>query len=918
MKNKLYFLLFFALISFSCTKLEKFSDANAVTSFTVTSHSPEEIVIDNVRIEGDTIFIPVVYGKYQFPLRFRAKLTTSPDINKIVGADFAKEQELGDINARIKFHVVAQSGATRTYFISPREIPLDENNYIYGDFSFKAADENLLISPFTRYEFDEGTLQLSGIELKYPVTMTPRFSIAPTSRFDMIWQENGQQTASPFENGVTEITFGSAETKYFLRVISQSGLAKVWEITLQNCRLLDSGEQPSQGASALFVDPRSLIVSSAQNGLTINETRVDEADGSIVAIVGSSASAPLKINFTFPASDLVDLIDMKRDTVLTFSAYNEIKTFYILDPLTKTAKKWTISLKKEQSNLNQVLSFTYGYDAGLIHATPSGQPTFPSIVMDPAKVNIYPQERQIVLVYTSFQADDNAVSPNLWSCTLKNISVTLSEGATTAQPLRIEWKATAKSQASALLGQMRTFDVTAEDGTVATWSIKLTFEGVSKPSDECNVNSMTIDRIIPNYTQLESNPVAIDHDNRRIIIKLANDDGSYPMQIFASYTLSDYASLASQSGGTLPLVFADASSTQTITVVAQDGTRRDYNVSLQSLVKADGAEITGIDFGAITPAGFTITADPTFDSQNGTIILHLVSDDVAFPLNMAYNSISLTPYATMSISERGKFTFNKSTDQIPISVRAQNGNTKMWNLKLDYRPQLRNWNLNSWSGNTPQSTGYWATANNTFGTGTKSGAGSSGSSGDLAAYMTTASIIGKLAAGTIFNGTFDSGNILAGLSDPVSLTFFGIPFAPTAKIKGILVDVWYHPGAVDQDWGSAAINLINWNGAGTYVFHGDKPGKTPADASSPHPKNTAVIAAIGTMKFGTGSAISKYGDTVMVLTDSQWKKDVFIPVDGSVKFTHISVVFSSSAYGDYYTGVSGSVLRVDNIRIEYE
>lgn len=925
MKTKLSILALFILLAASCTKLDKFSDDNAVTAFTVTAHSPEEIIIDDVTIEDDVIYIPIVYGKYEFPLNIRASISTSPEVNKIVGLDFAKELILNDINSELKFHVVAESGATRTYYIRAREIPLDENNYIFGKAVYKAVSPaNAILSTVTHGDSDRDLLRLFGVELDYPVTMTPEFNIAPSSRFERIWLENDAHSMWEYKNGETELTFQDASTTYCLRVVSQSGLARVWKISLTSCELLD---EQSPATPDVSVDPRTLSVTGIQSGLTVIETLVDNLAGSITIITEKpSPGQPFSLNFQMPANDLIDLIGNDADGVLTFDPFDEVKTFYILDPHDKVAKKWTVSLSEFKSNLARVLSFSYDYDAGLIKIVSSstGPAETPSIVMDPSRVVINTKEREVVLYYTKYQNDNYTATPNWWGFTLKDISITLSDGATCTMPT-ISWLATARNKAAGLLAEARTFVVKAADGTASTWSIKL-LSASSSLSSECEIKSMAIEKVIPSYTRFEDNPLEVDHGNHNILIFLKDDDGCYPMQIFPNYVLSPYASVTSQGDETRPLTFASSQSVETVTVRAQNGTMQNYTVQLISPAKSENADIVSIGFEAPKPVDFTFNGEATYDAAKGIITLHVVGNDPAFPLTIPYDGITLSDNATTSTPVRGNFVFSRSSEKVPIAVRAQNGSNKVWYVVLDYRPQLRNWNLNSWSGNTPQPAGYWATANTTgivTMTGTKQGGSWSGESGDLCAVMASlkAPIVNTLAAGTLFIGKFDSSNILGGLSDPVSLTFFGVPFAPTARIKGIMIDVFYHSNTIGGDWGSAAVNLIHWDGVGEYIFHGDKPkdDKDPLKGSAPHPKNTATIAAEGLVRFGTGAvAITKYGDPVTLLTDNEWKKDLFIPVDGTKPFTHISVTFSSSAYGDYFSGEVGSTIKVDNIRIVYE
>ena len=63
------------------------------------------------------------------------------------------------------------------------------------------------------------------------------------------------------------------------------------------------------------------------------------------------------------------------------------------------------------------------------------------------------------------------------------------------------------------------------------------------------------------------------------------------------------------------------------------------------------------------------------------------------------------------------------------------------------------------------------------------------------------------------------------------------------------------------------------------------------------------------------------GDGVIQVEDGKWTR-IRIPLtygsDADPAYTHLSVAFASSWQGDIFTGVKGSELKVDNVRIIYE
>ncbi|GHV00195.1 hypothetical protein FACS1894159_05500 [Bacteroidia bacterium] len=931
---------------FSCAKLDNITQENRITSFKIEYHQPQKIVIDDAVIEGDNIYIPILYGKYDFPMHLRASVGVPAGISHIKGLDFSQELTLDDIDSELQFFIVAASGTTRAYTIRPREMPLSENNYILDRVSYSLrSPEATVLSPVVHRVDSNTGIELLGVDLQWPVTIVPEFQVAEGSGFGAIWEGDDRSKAIAFQNGRTTLRFTDADAIYTLIVLSQSGLEREWKIALKSCASLPTGTAAAVSKNTV-VEGKQLKLTAEPTGgqspVVIDETMVENDRYAITAMISAPDAWPVSINVKYPARGMVDLIDMERDTTLVFAGWNDVKEFWLLDSDEYKARKWSIAVKEftplpaqrgEEAYLTGLTythtSYTIQYKSGILDL---GRSYGSSLNMSGNVAYVYPSEKRVDLIYNSFQDDAKATgtitgSANSawWRVTIRIEGCTFSSNTAShtmpSLPWTIDLAATGANQASALMnGMRRTFSVTSDDGTVSEWEIVLkSTNSAIAPRSGCDISGMTIAKVIPNYTLFTANPVTVDDAQSEIVIALAKDDGCYPMRIFPACNMSPGASILSQNYGNDPLVFDTPTSTQQVTVTSEDrANSRTYTVRLDAPEQVDGSDILELKI-ANLPPGFTTNGNVIIDAETGGITIPVTSLDAPFPLDVEYRDMEITENATASIADRGTLRFDNCKQVKQVVVTSSKGQNRTWYIRLDYRPQLRNWNLNSWNGTSPLPANYWANSNNSFTTNINPVAGKSGAAGDLCPEMKSANVIlVGLAAGSFFVGWFDTANAISyGASDPVRLTFFGVPWQTTATIKGIMLDVNYHPGEANADWGSIVVSLINWNGNGTYVYHGTRPGSAPPASGGFHPDNTATLAAEGKVLVGTNTSTS-YGQPVTQLPDGQWVSDLFIPVNGNVAYTHLAVVCSSSCYGDYFIGKAGSTLKVDNIRIVYE
>ena len=127
------------------------------------------------------------------------------------------------------------------------------------------------------------------------------------------------------------------------------------------------------------------------------------------------------------------------------------------------------------------------------------------------------------------------------------------------------------------------------------------------------------------------------------------------------------------------------------------------------------------------------------------------------------------------------------------------------------------------------------------------------------------------------------------------MTWFGIPFTSTRRLIAVEADVNYTAGG-GTDVGSISVDLIHYSGSGVFEYHGyDHSGN----------RNATGVLMKKELIHNTNGWV-----TIHVDLDYSNARDLDI--------THLSINFSSGAYGDLFQGEAGSLLMVDNVRLIYE
>ena len=214
--------------------------------------------------------------------------------------------------------------------------------------------------------------------------------------------------------------------------------------------------------------------------------------------------------------------------------------------------------------------------------------------------------------------------------------------------------------------------------------------------------------------------------------------------------------------------------------------------------------------------------------------------------------------------------------------------------------QMPNGDMESWSNNTTLN-GLWSSGNNSFTTLMEKS--TDAHSGSFSAKLTAMAAVGKFAAGNLFTGSFELN--MSTFSGKVT---FGKDFKYTARPRS--VTFWMKNNQGD-------------------ITHGDKAsGKDPYSAMvlitdgatyTVDTTNESSFLTKDNLKDQPG--IIAYGYLSATDSNENWTQKTieltYVDNWQTMSPKKISVSFSTSAYGDYFCGSTGSWMYVDDIVFNY-
>ena len=255
------------------------------------------------------------------------------------------------------------------------------------------------------------------------------------------------------------------------------------------------------------------------------------------------------------------------------------------------------------------------------------------------------------------------------------------------------------------------------------------------------------------------------------------------------------------------------------------------------------------------------------------------------------------------------------------AVTAEDGSQALWEVtvvKAEPEPQLPNSDFDQWydaggymqPGESADNT-IWDTANKALAlVGRSNTFPEDLGGGDLAVRMESqaAPLIVRMAAATLYTGSFTDG--FPSATDPRSNIDFGTPFA--GRPAAFRVDYRYLPGEeyLDADGNP----LPGGDQADLYVLLEKRDGEQVARIGTGWYRSDERVEDWTTLevpiKYGELTASDPEFEYANIRAGESW-------ADPDERPTHITVVFSSSALGDFFTGAIGSELWVNDFELMY-
>lgn len=329
--------------------------------------------------------------------------------------------------------------------------------------------------------------------------------------------------------------------------------------------------------------------------------------------------------------------------------------------------------------------------------------------------------------------------------------------------------------------------------------------------------------------------------------------------------------------------------------------------------KSNEAEITDLSVTNLSNSDLTLK-NIEINSETNQVYIFLDNDlsQFTFPISLTAD-IKLSSGAKTTSVENGELSFSNPDEIKTIEVEAEDGTLKNWYVHLIHH-QIQNSHFEQWFDNMGMNgadykeiglssvTSVWATAN--MGTSmfnvycTRPLADGSNTRVEIETGNTEQV---PITAGTLFTGIFDLSLAMQNPTDPKKATNFGSPFIfrPSAmKIK-----FKYQAGETYQQ---ATVN---------------KPGNILGGFTVTDIDGEDQCSIYAILENRSGSQVTEIGRAELNSgTTSDVLTETLIPFKytSSEQPTHITVVFTSSRYGDLWKGAVGSTLIIDDLEFVYE
>ncbi|MDR2358478.1 MAG: PCMD domain-containing protein [Prevotellaceae bacterium] len=874
-----FLLLLLSGVAVSCEQVDFLSNAAEVTAVSIERYEPSSVRLGTPANVGDhTVAIPLLYGKYDFPLHLQLSIEVSKDVVKILsrqgGIFNPGEVVFETLDDVVEFDVVAASGKVKRWQLRLLENILDEQTQIRQFDILEYAPAEAVISVEANIKHSENEIEILTLSPVFPLSITPVITLAGQNA-----QIAGYAPGDP-------LTFATIDATVTLQVKAESGKTQTWAVKLVQCR-------NAAGEPELSIPTKNRLALAGVLSFDISQGAVREISqdfaSGIITLQTQGTVFPVTVKAHLPLHPAARLVAYPADTTFTFTQSDAVGDFYIIDTISTYYKKWTLRLTPYRHREADIKTFAL-----------SGAPA--SIAMDAPVINA--RNATVTLKITAGATHFPFAA---------GVAVTLSEGA------QVKGSPATFTQDFTRLDSAYALTVVAENGGERVWNICFlnadpTYAGKRTDSGVTafTVLSYSSQQNPVTGSRVELDPVAgIDAATKNITLKITNWKRYFPLKLKAALSLPGGAT--SSLDAVEELEFATPYATQPFTVTAEDGSSTQWTIRLADEEPAKSALAALTDFSV----GSRLSANSRIDKiyiEPGKRQVVILLSQVQFPLRIT-PTIAVSPKAyLLDVNSGEEIVFDSfgDTKNIRLMPEDESGVVTCKVILLN-APPLPNGALEEWS-DAENATG-WANPNATGVITMRRllpGYANTGAAAKLTS--STATILGSIkvtAAGSMFLGRFDYRIMYA--SKPKLMTYFAIPW--TARPVALEADYTYQPGAqlvnsnhdpvAGTDEGAATIELLHWTGSGEIKYHTIAPedtyGHSGSEAESP---GITVVARARQDHLAPTAGWQKLRLNLVTL-------------DAAKTPNYIHITFASSTRGDKQIGADGSTLVLDNIRLVY-
>ncbi|MDR0667690.1 MAG: PCMD domain-containing protein [Prevotellaceae bacterium] len=859
----------------ACERVEMLSDAAEVLQFRIDHSEPATIELADPEIDSreGLITIPLLYGKHDFPLRIRATVALSETAVKTLPPHFDGELTFAAPDSDLSFYVVAASGKVKLWTVRLREIVLDEQTQIDGFTILSCTPETALVARHAKIAHIPSRVHLLAIPGASPLAVVPAI------------ERPAKTTIAGYTEG-QPLTFDTPAATTPLTLIAESGKTQVWTVDLVECREVHSLPELSPELRRRLHGPASSLSLSPAGGLEIMDVSSDFATGTI-AIAVRGAAFPASIGAVVPVREHTQLVGRAPDDPFTFAQFDEAHSFYIIDNASQSYIRWTVQLKEWKNPAADVVgvAITRHEPATVALRTPA--------TVDALRGTVH-------IAVTGGVADfPLTVTPE----------IALAPGASFKTP-------PPPTFVFATTSDVHEWTVVAESGAEKVWRMKIDDNDPLTPANTAtDVRSYKVIRYSSSENPHTGSRVAIeptavvDPVARTIRIAITDWKKYFPLTLQAVAELSDGAVIATPGFDDAgELVFDHWTTTKRFTVQAEDPAyTAEWTIAFtdREPAKSAAAAVTGFSVAAAVSEG---SAVEVLYIEPGKKQVTLLLSEAALPLRIN-PAISVSDGACiLDLPTGDELLFTTLNTVKTFRLMAEDETTYPWAIVLLHAPPLPNGTMEDWTPDNRNAIG-WSNPNATGVTvvaPSSPGFGNAGWAAQLTSRTATILSLNITASGSLFLGSFNY--TIAYADQPKLMTRFGIPWA--GRPLALEADYIYQRGAPlvnanheimpGQDYGSATIELLHWDGTGVFEYHAlngnEGYGTLPSNITV---TDRAINETIGNTP----------GWTTLHL-DLQ-------PIDNTKIPNYLHITFASSRQGDRQIGANGSTLKLDNIRLIY-